>query len=321
MRSWPRSTSFGATVFVASFAFHRELLACSPILSSRSRNSGLRFLRSGSGRLHPDEAERLADAAGAPVLMGLSATEAGAIAHDPLPPAPRRRGGVGLPVLDEVGVLASDGVSVTRYGQGEIVVRGPTVFDGYFDDPALTAKSFAGDWFRTGDLGRIDDDGFVFVTGRCKEVINRGGEKISPLEVDAVLETLPGVREAATFSVRHPTLGEEVVAAVVRPPARRWTLPPWCRRRAKRSGRRVCRAVPSFSIACPAPRPASCFVWSSPNDSPPSSGTTRSYPAGHCPSRPSTGISRRSSGAYGARSCGGRTSTRPTTSFSRAATR
>ena len=99
---------------------------------------------------------------------------------------------------------------------GEIVVRGPLVFPGYLDDPELTAASFVGDWFRTGDLGSIDEEGYVHVSGRIKEIINRGGEKISPVEIDAAIESLPGVKEAATFGIAHASLGEEVVAALVR---------------------------------------------------------------------------------------------------------
>ena len=82
--------------------------------------------------------------------------------------------------------------------------------------PELTAASFVGSWFRTGDLGLIDEDGYVHVTGRLKEIINRGGEKISPVEIDLAIESLPGVKEAAAFGIPHPTLGEEMVAAVVR---------------------------------------------------------------------------------------------------------
>ena len=98
---------------------------------------------------------------------------------------------------------------------GEIQVRGPPVFDGYLDDPALNAAAFVDGWFRTGDLGRRAADGEVHLVGRAKEVINRGGDKIAPLEIDAALHALPGVVDAAAFGVPHPRLGEEVVAAVV----------------------------------------------------------------------------------------------------------
>ena len=90
------------------------------------------------------------------------------------------------------------------------------VFRGYLDDHDLTAASFVGDWFRTGDLGRIDEDGYVYFVGRIKDIINRGGEKISPAEIDLAIESLPGVKEAAVFAIPHPSLGEEMVAAVVR---------------------------------------------------------------------------------------------------------
>ena len=150
------------------------------------------------------------------MLVGLSSSETLQIAHDPLPPRRRKRGSVGLPVVNEVAILSDSGELRPSDGCGEIVVRGPLVFRGYLDEPELTAASFAGPWFRTGDLGRIDDDGYVHVTGRIKEIINRGGEKISPAEIDLAIESLPGVLEAAAFGVPHPSLGEEIVAAVVR---------------------------------------------------------------------------------------------------------
>jgi hypothetical protein len=121
-------------------------------------------------------------------------------------------------VGNEVAIMDESG-SLCAVGQpGEIVVRGPLVFDGYLDDPELTARSFTEGWFHSGDLGRCDEDGFFYHLGRSKEIINRGGEKIAPVEVDTVIESLPGVREAACFGVKHPSLGEELVAAIVREP-------------------------------------------------------------------------------------------------------
>jgi acyl carrier protein len=99
---------------------------------------------------------------------------------------------------------------------GEVQVRGPQVFAGYVDEPELTAAAFVDGWFRLGDLGRLDDAGELEVVGRLRDTINRGGEKLSPLEIDAVMQALPGVAEAAAFGVPHAALGEEVVAAVVR---------------------------------------------------------------------------------------------------------
>ena len=208
---------FSPTCLNASFSLLRAILRRAPEYREAFRQSRFRFVRSGAGRLHPEEIDRLEDALGAPVLVGFSSVET--TCHLPRPVAPaaaearsgwpatrQRSGGHGFrgPNLRD------------RTATGEIVVRGPLVFPGYLDDPELTAASFAGDWFRTGDLGSIDEEGYVHVSGRIKEIINRGGEKISPVEIDAVIESLPGVKEAATFGIAHASLGEEVVAALVR---------------------------------------------------------------------------------------------------------
>ena len=202
----------------AGFSFYRALLRRAPEWVARLDGARVRLLRYGSGALRPDEIDRVEQLFRAPLLAGLSSTESCGIAHDPLPPRPRKRGSVGLPVNGEVATVDERGRFLPRGATGELVVRGPTVFDGYFDDTELTAKSFVGDWFRSGDLGRVDEDGFIFLTGRVKDVINRGGEKIGPMEIDLALESIAGVREAAAFALPHPTLGEELVAAVVREP-------------------------------------------------------------------------------------------------------
>jgi len=111
--------------------------------------------------------------------------------------------------MDENGTLLPGGQA------GQIVVRGTIVMDGYDGDPIATQNAFADGWLKTGDLGFFDEDGYLFITGRSREFINRGGEKISPLEVDAVLLEYPAVAEAVTFAVPHPTLGEDVAAAIV----------------------------------------------------------------------------------------------------------
>jgi acyl-CoA synthetase (AMP-forming)/AMP-acid ligase II/acyl carrier protein len=207
----------GLTVINLGFAAFRELLRRAPEQTARLRRGRLRFLRSGLGRLEIEEIDRLEQAFDAPLLVGFSTSETHPVAHDPLPPKLRKRGAVGLPLGNEVAVLDDHG-TLAPHGVGEIVVRGPLVFGGYLDDPALTAASFHGEWFRTGDAGRIDEDGYVHLIGRVKEIINRGGEKVSPVELDAAMESLAGVHEAASFGVPHPTLGEEVVAALVRAP-------------------------------------------------------------------------------------------------------
>jgi len=207
---------FRPTFFTAGFSLFRGILRRAPEFRAAVAQNRFRFMRSGSGRLDPDDADRLEQLFGAPMLTGLSSTETSRISHDPLPPRRRKRGSVGLPVVNEVALLDGAGNIFPAGGPGEIVVRGPTVFRGYLDDPELNAASFIGEWFRTGDLGRIDEDGYVYVSGRIKEIINRGGEKISPVEIDLAIESLRGVKEAAAFAVPHPTLGEEMVAAVVR---------------------------------------------------------------------------------------------------------
>ena len=143
-------------------------------------------------------------------------TEAYSITHDPLPPRMRKRGSVGVPLCNQVAIMSEAGAICATGDVGEIVVRGPMVFDGYFDDAQATAAAFVDGWFRTGDLGRFDEDGYLYLVGRIKDLINRGGEKISPVEIDAAIEAIPGVRAAATFAIPHPSLGEEVAAAVVR---------------------------------------------------------------------------------------------------------
>ncbi len=209
-------SEFQPTYFGAGFAIHRAILRRAACFHGAVAHHRLRFLRTTAGRLEPDEIERLEAIFGAPVLVGLGSTEVCGIAHDPLPPRPRKRGAVGIPTANEIAVVDASGRLCARDAVGEILVRGPLVFDGYLDDPDLTARSFVGSWFRTGDLGRIDEDGYVFLCGRITEMINRGGEKISPAEIDGALESLAGVAEAAAFGVPHPGLGEELVAAVVR---------------------------------------------------------------------------------------------------------
>ena len=111
--------------------------------------------------------------------------------------------------MDERGALLAGGLT------GQVVVRGASVTAGYDGNPRATEAAFAGDWFKTGDLGYFDDDGYLFLAGRIREMINRGGEKVAPQEVDEVLLDHPAVAEAVTFAVPHATVGEDVAAAVV----------------------------------------------------------------------------------------------------------
>jgi acyl carrier protein len=157
----------------------------------------------------------LASAFGVPVIHGYGSTEAGSIAVDPLPPGEWRMGSVGIVQNLEMRILDEAGTSLPRGRSGEIVVRGPGVIRSYENDPESDRMGFVDGWWRTGDLGWMDADGYVYLTGRVNEVINRGGVKVSPAEVDEVFARHPQVREATTVGVAHPSLGEDVVTAVV----------------------------------------------------------------------------------------------------------
>jgi len=125
---------------------------------------------------------------------------------------------VGYPVGTEVRLVGDHGVIDAADEAGEIQVRGPQVIDRYLDDPALDREAFADGWYRMGDLGSRNERGEYFVHGRLDDLVNRGGEKLSPARLDNVLRTLPGIAEAASFGVPHARLGQEIVAAVVRSP-------------------------------------------------------------------------------------------------------
>jgi acyl-CoA synthetase (AMP-forming)/AMP-acid ligase II len=135
---------------------------------------------------------------------------------NPLPPAPRKPGAVGIAAGPEIRVIGEDGGPLAAGETGEVVIRGASVTSGYLENPSANATAYTADgWFRTGDQGVIDAEGYLTITGRLKEIINRGGEKISPREVDEVLLDHPAVAQAVTFALPHDKLGEEVAAAVV----------------------------------------------------------------------------------------------------------
>ena len=168
------------------------------------------------GRQGYSDFSDIEDLFGVPVIQTFGMTEAGPlITSNSLPPGTRRPGSVGVSCGPRIRILAPDGADLPCGATGEIVIQGENVIAGYEDAPEANATSFRNGWFHTGDTGYIDDEGFVFLTGRLKEMINRGGEKISPLEVDVVLMEHPAVQVALTFGMPHDTLGEEVAAAVV----------------------------------------------------------------------------------------------------------
>ena len=197
-------------------AIHRDLPAYRRNIERAAPR--LRFLQSGTGQLNPQVAEELERAFDTPLVVTYGLSESGSITGDGVPPARRKRGSVGTVVHDGVAILDEAGNPADAGVPGEVAARGPTVFDGYENDEAANRSAFVNGWYRTGDLGYFDDDGYLFITGRIKELINRGGQKISPKEIDDALFAHPQVAEAVAFPVAHPTLGEEVAAAVVLEP-------------------------------------------------------------------------------------------------------
>lgn len=175
----------------------------------------LRFARSASSSLPVAVLEAFEQRYHIPVIEGYGLSEASSqVATNPLPPEPRKAGSVGRPVGNEIRVVDGRGHAVPPGVTGEVTVKGANVTQGYLNNPEANRESFKNGWFYTGDLGRFDEDGYLFLTGRRKELINRAGEKISPREVDEVLYRLPDIETAAAIGVPDPLFGEEIVAFV-----------------------------------------------------------------------------------------------------------
>jgi acyl-CoA synthetase (AMP-forming)/AMP-acid ligase II len=192
------------------------------IVSRASKNAEviarhpLRFIRSSSSSMPPQVIRELEEVFGCPLIESYGMTEAThQMASNPLPPAVRKPGSVGVAAGPEVAIMAPDGALLPRGATGEIVIRGPNVTAGYENNPKANAEAFTDGWFRTGDQGVMDDEGYLTITGRLKEIINRGGEKVSPREIDEILMDHPAVAQVVCFGMPHPKLGEEVAAAVV----------------------------------------------------------------------------------------------------------
>ncbi len=176
----------------------------------------LRFMRSSSSSMPPQVIREAEQIFGAPLVESYGMTEAThQMASNPLPPLARKPGTVGVAAGPEVAIMDTDGQLLPRGDTGEIVIRGPNVTAGYESNPKANAEAFANGWFRTGDQGVMDAEGYLSITGRLKEIINRGGEKVSPREVDEILMDHPAVAQVVCFGMPHPKLGEEVAAAVV----------------------------------------------------------------------------------------------------------
>ncbi|MBF9059518.1 AMP-binding protein [Rhodobacterales bacterium HKCCSP123] len=206
--------------YTAVPTMHQTILARASRNAETIRNVPLRFLRSSSASLPGPVMEALAATFNAPVIEGYGMTEAThQMASNPLPPRAQKPGSVGVEAGPLVRIAHEIEDRLMEGGVGEVVISGPNVTPGYEGNPEANAKSFfmaeGKRWFRTGDQGTFDDEGYLTLTGRLKEIINRGGEKVSPLEVDGVLSAHPAVAQVVTFAIPHPKLGEEVGAAVV----------------------------------------------------------------------------------------------------------
>jgi oxalate---CoA ligase len=187
-------------------ARHRNVIAAHP----------LRLIRSSSASLPPQVMAEVEQAFGAPVIEAYGMTEAAhQMASNPLPPRQRKPGSVGMAAGPEIAIMNEVGELLPLGETGEVVIRGPSVTAGYRNNAQANEAAFVKGWFRTGDQGVLDTEGYLRLTGRLKEIINRGGEKISPREVDEVLMDHPAVAQAVTFALPHDKLGEDVAAAVV----------------------------------------------------------------------------------------------------------
>jgi acyl-CoA synthetase (AMP-forming)/AMP-acid ligase II len=194
-------------------------------------SENLRFIRSCSAALPPEMMQSLEQVFGAPVLEAYGMTEAShQMCSNPEPPRARKPGSVGPGTGVKISIMDATGNHLAGGQRGEVVIQGPNVVREYENNPEANAKSFTNGWFRTGDQGYLDEDSYLVLTGRIKELINRGGEKIAPREIDEVLLAHPAVSEAVAFGVPHPTWGEEVAAAVVlRSPEKDTAILAYCR--------------------------------------------------------------------------------------------
>jgi len=213
---WNDMKTYGATWYTAVPTVHQILLERHNT-KPESEYPKLRFIRSCSASLAPAILQRVEEAFGAPVLEAYAMTEAShMMTSNPLPHhGVHKPGSVGKAAGQELAILDQNGVVQKLGCSGEVCIRGLNVTKGYQNNPEANKTAFQFGWFHTGDLGYIDNDGYVFLIGRIKELINRGGEKISPMEVDSVLLSHPAVAEAVAFAVPDEKYGEEINAAVV----------------------------------------------------------------------------------------------------------
>jgi acyl-CoA synthetase (AMP-forming)/AMP-acid ligase II len=204
------------TWYTAVPTMHQAILARAARNADVLRGSRLRLIRSSSASLPPQVMADLEATFGVPVIEAYGMTEAAhQMAANPLPPRVRKPGTVGVAAGPEIAIMDEAGFLLPPGATGEVVIRGANVMAGYQGNPEANAAAFTAGWFRTGDQGVMDGEGYLRITGRLKEIINRGGEKISPREVDEIMLDHPAVAEAISFAVPHEKLGEDIAAAVV----------------------------------------------------------------------------------------------------------
>ena len=203
------------TWYSAGPTLHRLIFDQTKSRADANVGHSLRFIVSGGAPLPPDVLEGLQRTFSIPVLEHYGSSEGMQICANQLPPGRSKEGTCGIPWPNTIMIVGEDGQQLPLGEEGEVLVGGPTVISGYLNAPELTQECFVDGWFRSGDIGTVDNDGFLTLHGRKSDLINRGGEKISPIEIDEALMRHPAVAEAAAFPVPHPRLGEDVAAAVV----------------------------------------------------------------------------------------------------------
>ena len=209
---WPQLRQYGVTWFSAGPTLHQMILER---IDADGAPGSLRFARSCSSALSPALMSRVEKALGAPLVEAYGMTEAShQMASNPLPPRERKPGSVGVPTGVEIRIVDPAGGTVAPGAAGEVAIKGPGVTDGYLANPEANASSFFDGWFRTGDRGSLDDAGYLRLEGRLKEMILRGGENISPYEIEEVLLAHPAVTDAICFGIDDEKYGERVGAAV-----------------------------------------------------------------------------------------------------------
>jgi acyl-CoA synthetase (AMP-forming)/AMP-acid ligase II len=205
---------FRPTWYTAVPTMHQSIIVRAPANREIIARSALRFIRSCSAPLSPRLASELEETFGVPVVDSYGMTEAcHQIASTPL--ARRKPGSVGVAAGPEIAIVDEAGNRLSAGQRGEIAIRGTNVIQSYDGAPEIDRQAFTEGWLRTGDLGHLDGDGYLYITGRLKEIINRAGEKISPAEVEEALLAHPAVKEAVVFAMPHPEFGEEIAAAAV----------------------------------------------------------------------------------------------------------